>query len=622
MRASACVLLLALGLGCGSARVLPPARSTDADSPQLQGHVRAPDGSPLRGARVALVPFVPTWNLRTDAPVALVTTNAEGAFAFGPVPPGNYSLSAVTREGAIVFSPRLAVKAGEPPPRPELRLPEARDSWTVSVVDEADVPITSAALRVVRPGMPYDDVAFPGDSAPGLFRLETPPEEACGLIVSAPGFTTRMQQVARPDAPVVVRLERVADEAMQRAAVDWMKQRGVKLPSAEPGRGVEDLEPLRPVLQDARVVAMGEATHGTREFFQLKHRLFEFLVTRLGFTALVFESSFAEMLPLDEYVLTGKGDPAALLEGDTWDTEEVLALVRWMRRYNEDPAHPRKLRIWGMDMQYSPEAVARVLTYLEQVDPAQVPALREPFAPLTEPSARTFFRLPLERKEAVRDLLDTLSARFEREREAWSRRTRPEAWTLARQNLRVLRQYLAHVLHEAGGERDQAMADNVRWLLEWVPGTRMAVWSHNGHVMRGPSEWKDMPMGRHLARTLGPALYVFGFAFHQGAFQAFNMDPNPPPERRGMVEFSVPPSPEGSLDEVLARVGWPLLAVDLRALPRSGPAHEWWRRTHLTHDVGFVASDQGAPSLSSVRALESYDGLVFVERTTRARPNP
>ena len=129
-------------------------------------------------------------------------------------------------------------------------------------------------------------------------------------------------------------------------------------------------------------------------------------------------------------------------------------------------------------------------------------------------------------------------------------------------------------------------------------------------------------MGRHLSKALGPKLFVLGFAFNQGAFQPFNLDPAPPPGRQGMVEFSVPPSPEGSLDETLARVGWPLFLVDLRSLPRAGPAYEWWRRTHLTHDVGFVASDQGAPSLSAVRPLESYDGLLFVDHTTRARPNP
>ncbi|WNG41712.1 erythromycin esterase [Archangium violaceum] len=622
MRTVSWLLLLVWGLGCTSAR-LPPRTQPAPEGFSLTGVVLSAEGAPLEGARVGLIPFVPAWNLRTDAPVALVQSGPQGAFSFGPLAPGAYGLSAVTPEGRVLFTERIHVKAGEPGAPRVLRVPEDRVSWDVTVVDEAGAPLPGVELRVVRAGMPYDDVAFLPASSTGRFHLETAPDGTYSLIASAPGFTTKMQQVGRLGEPVVVGLERVADEAMRQAAVAWVKQNALKLQSVEAGHGFEDLTPLEPVLRDVRVVALGEATHGTREFFQLKHRLFEFLVTRMGFTVMAFESNFAEMLALDEYVLTGRGDPAQLLKGETWDTQEVLELVQWMRRYNADPSHTKKLRLQGVDMQYSPAAVARVVAYLSKVDPSQVAQVQASLVPLTERNAGSFLRLPKERHQEIRQLLDTLSERFEREREPYTRQSSPEEWSLARQNLRVLRQYLGHLLREENGMRDRSMAENLLWLLEWNgPGTKAVVWAHNGHVKRGPSEWLDMPMGRHLAKALGPELYVFGFAFRQGSFQAFNMDPHPPPERKGMVEFSVPPSPEGSLDDTLARAGAPLLAVELRALPRSGPAYEWWRRTQATYDIGFIFSDQGYPAVGSVRALECYDGLLFVERTTRAQPNP
>ncbi|QRK11146.1 erythromycin esterase family protein [Archangium violaceum] len=622
MRTASWILLLLWGLGCSSVR--PPSRTqTVPEGPSLSGVVLGADGTPLEGARVALIPFVPAWNLRTDAPVALVRSGPRGTFELRPLAPGRYGLSAVTPRGGVLFTERIEVKAGESGAPRVLRVPEERISWEATVVDEAGAPIPGVELRVVRAGMPYDDVAFPSASSSGRFHLETARDGTYSLIASAPGFTTRMQQVARPGEPVVVALERVADESMRQAAVAWLTQNALMLQSAEAGHGFEDMVPLQPVLRDVRVVALGEATHGTREFFQLKHRLFEFLVTRMGFTVMAFESNFAEMLALDDYVLTGRGDPVQLLKGETWDTQEVLELVRWMRRYNENPSHTKKLRLQGVDMQYSPAAVAHVVAYLSKVDPSQVAPIQTSLAPLTERNAGAFLRLPRERHQEIRQVLDTLAERFEREREPYTRQSSPEAWTLARQNLRVLRQYLGHLLREENGGRDRAMAENLLWLLEWNgPGTKAVVWAHNGHVKRGSGEWLDMPMGRHLAKALGQQLYVFGFAFRQGAFQAFNMDPNPPPGRKGMVEFSVTPSPEGSLDDVLARAGGPLLAVDLRALPRSGPAYEWWRRTQPTHDIGFIYSDQGYPAVGSVRALECYDGLLFVERTTRARPNP
>ncbi|MFL6123562.1 MAG: erythromycin esterase family protein, partial [Actinophytocola sp.] len=74
-----------------------------------------------------------------------------------------------------------------------------------------------------------------------------------------------------------------------------------------------DLAPLRDVVGDARVVAIGESTHRIHEFYQLRHRLTRFLVAELGFTAFVMESGFAEGLRVNDWVLGGPGDPAELL---------------------------------------------------------------------------------------------------------------------------------------------------------------------------------------------------------------------------------------------------------------------------------------------------------------------
>ncbi|WP_395842540.1 erythromycin esterase family protein [Archangium violaceum] len=134
------------------------------------------------------------------------------------------------------------------------------------------------------------------------------------------------------------------------------------------------------MLKNVRVVALGEATHGTREFFQLKHRMFEFLVTRMGFTVFAIEAPFTGAWAINDYVLTGQGEPAAALAGLrfwTWQTEEVLALIHWMRAYNTSPEHPRKLKFYGVDMQAVHQEAARVvLAYLARVDPEHAEALR------------------------------------------------------------------------------------------------------------------------------------------------------------------------------------------------------------------------------------------------------
>jgi hypothetical protein len=102
---------------------------------------------------------------------------------------------------------------------------------------------------------------------------------------------------------------------------------------------------LKDVLGGVRIVGLGEATHGTREFFRLKHRLLEFLVTEPGFTVLAMEASASAAPAVDADVRHGTGDGARALAGLgfwTWRTGEALAMLDWMRAY--DRAAPRSAR--------------------------------------------------------------------------------------------------------------------------------------------------------------------------------------------------------------------------------------------------------------------------------------
>jgi erythromycin esterase len=132
---------------------------------------------------------------------------------------------------------------------------------------------------------------------------------------------------------------------------------------------------------------MGEATHGTHEFFQLKHRMLEFLVERMGFTVFGIEANWPESLAVNDYVLNGNGDAAEALAGLyfwTWNTEETLDMIRWMRRYNQDPSHVKKVKFFGFDMQTTRVAVSNVETYLQKVDPDEAKIAADILAPLSD----------------------------------------------------------------------------------------------------------------------------------------------------------------------------------------------------------------------------------------------
>ena len=133
-----------------------------------------------------------------------------------------------------------------------------------------------------------------------------------------------------------------------------IKKDMIPLTTTDPTRPLNDLAAMGKLLKGVKVVGMGEATHGTSEFFAMKHRMFRYLVEEQGFTVFGLEASMPDCMAMDDYVLNGKGDPKAAVSSQgfwTWTTQEVLDLIKWMRSYNIDPKHKKKLRVVGYDMQ-------------------------------------------------------------------------------------------------------------------------------------------------------------------------------------------------------------------------------------------------------------------------------
>jgi len=161
--------------------------------------------------------------------------------------------------------------------------------------------------------------------------------------------------------------------------IQWIRGHAVPIRAVEAGSGFEDLEPLRQMIGDARIVALGEATHGSREISQMNHRLIEFLASEMGFTILAIEANMPEARRVTDYIAEGRGDPATLIRGMYfWNlrTTEMLATIEWMRRFNAQNSAtiPRRyLEFTGFDMQVHDGAVSVVRDYVARWRPDLVP---------------------------------------------------------------------------------------------------------------------------------------------------------------------------------------------------------------------------------------------------------
>lgn len=137
---------------------------------------------------------------------------------------------------------------------------------------------------------------------------------------------------------------------------EWIKSNAHGIKTVDAGNGFEDLQPFKTILKDVRLVGLGEATHGTSEFFRMKHRMVEFLVKEMGFSSFYIEASMSRCQYINNYILYGIGDPdtATAIQGFVpWRVEEVKNMIGWMQQYNTTVPDDKKVKFFGFDLQFN-----------------------------------------------------------------------------------------------------------------------------------------------------------------------------------------------------------------------------------------------------------------------------
>jgi len=432
------------------------------------------------------------------------------------------------------------------------------------------------------------------------------------------------------------------------AFVAWAARKAVPIKTTEPGKGSKDLQPIKKMIGKARVVALGESLHGVHEFYQVRHRLLEFLVEEMGFTAFAMETGFAEAVKINDYVLGRVDEPERWQHNwFTWgfgNEQELLALVRWMRRYNEDPKHTRKLHFYGVDVAFpysSPlAAIEGALTYLDKVDPEYAAFQRQQGLrslvgkflgsgggdEVRHVSLNKYKKLAVEERNAYTAGVADQVARFESMRVDYIRQSSEDEYewayhyavaarhldtayraaaaaTKAEQDVQKLSSWLYPVAVNTA--RDRAMAENVRWALEREgPRGRIVVWAHNSHIMKAsdPRTGFGPRLGLFLESMLGHDYINIGFTFYQGA-------------RSGWASYQSgvgEPAKPGTLDGELARVGLPIFIVDLRSAPKEGPVFEWLNQTRTMRE--------SAPEYDTrLNPIKAWDAIFYIHSISPAQ---
>jgi erythromycin esterase len=390
------------------------------------------------------------------------------------------------------------------------------------------------------------------------------------------------------------------------AEIAWLNQAAVPLLGVDPQKDTRDLDALSQWMGNARVVAVGEPTHGTGEVFRLRLRLLQYLVEKKGFNTLMLEDNLAEVGLMNRYVLTGSDTALRVLRRHlfpVWQNEEMLALIEWMRQYNR--THGPKLQFRGMDMQ-SAQQTQHIVSFARQYDP-QLLGYTDSLARLADQLTQ---KIDKAARPLVRDSLSGLANRLknyvEGQREAYRNQVPPDSINWLLLNAAVLTQHYPGGGREITFEyRDSCMAANIIGYCRQYPEAKLLMWAHNSHVSRAEG-W----VGDWLNQHFGRQYYPVAFATANGTYTARADRPS-----RDWNAYPLAEPYVGTAEYYLQSARWANYLLPLQG-PRLPPQAAWTGTEQDFRSIGFLnQTDQ----FEKVNLRNEFEAVIFMRQTTHSK---
>jgi protein-L-isoaspartate(D-aspartate) O-methyltransferase len=305
-----------------------------------------------------------------------------------------------------------------------------------------------------------------------------------------------------------------------------------------PSIGTADLNPLMDRISSARIVLLGEATHGTSEFYRMRERITRDLIIKKGFRFVAIEADWPDAARVDHYVRHFQYPPSewtafARFPTWMWRNTEVHDFVSWLRKHNGTVECSERVAFHGLDLYSLYDSIRSVLNYLDEVDPDSARVARERYGCLTpwqrDPATYGHAALtgayPKCESHVVRALTDLLA-----KRQAYAEHD-GERFLDAEQNARLVanaeRYYriMYYGSRASWNLRDSHMFATLKNLLTFYgPDSKAVVWAHNSHV--GNAEATEMAargehnLGQLCRKAFGAQAYLVGFGTHSGTVAA------------------------------------------------------------------------------------------------------
>lgn len=401
---------------------------------------------------------------------------------------------------------------------------------------------------------------------------------------------------------------------------------------SSPLRDVNDLDPLLDRIGDARFVLLGEASHGTHEYYLWRARLSRRLIEEKGFRFIAVEGDWPDCYQINRYVqgelpdLTAEDVCRAFARWPTWmwANWEIVALAEWMRQHNRDRPEDERAGFYGLDLYSLWESLKAITDYLKEHHPEAVAAAQEAFQcfePYAEDPQRYAMATQFVPKDCEDDVVKLLTSVRQR---AGGELGEGQADFNAVMNAEALRgaETYYRTMITGGAEswnvRDRHMSDTLNRLMRhFGPDAKAILWEHNTHI--GDARYTDMAAAGmfnvgELVREEHEAdgVVLAGFGSYQGSVVAGRAWDAP------MQVMDVPPARGGSWEHALH-----LLNAEDRLLlfqPPLAPDNALSvPRGHRAIGVVYHPEAEIGNYVPTVLPLR-YDAFLYIDQTTALHP--
>jgi erythromycin esterase-like protein len=402
----------------------------------------------------------------------------------------------------------------------------------------------------------------------------------------------------------------------------------------------EGLQPLIDQIRDARVVLIGEATHGTHEFYRTRAELTKALILNHDFNIVAVEADWPDAYRANRWVRGASDETGAEAALDDftrfprwmWRNTDVVAFLTWLREHNLSRAVAERVGFYGLDLYSLHRSIESVLGYLDKVDPSAAQRARTRYGCFDmfgeDPQSygyMTSLGLSRDCEDEVTSQLVELQRRA-LEYAQRDGRVAADEYFFAERNARLIANAETYYRAMFAGRaeswnvRDRHMMETLEALLAHVGRTsgasRAVVWAHNSHL--GDARATDMARGGELnlgqlvRERFGRDAWLIGFTTYTGTVTAAR-DWDDPAERR-----RVRPALPNSYERLFHDAGIKQFLLMLR----DAPAGDALRETRLERAIGVIYrpdTERGSHYFRA-RLPDQFDAIMHIDETTALHP--